>query len=647
MSYQIPAGSTSYRPDIDGLRAIAVIAVIVGHAFEGWLPGGYLGVDVFFVISGFVITHSLLTRDVGRFGPFLAAFSLRRVKRLLPALLVCVGLTCVVLLFLDFAPKTSLITGATALFGISNFFILFQELDYFSASIRYNAFTHTWSLGVEEQFYLLFPLIFWLSFGPSNIQNGQKLFLTIVGLSAMSLISFLLFQQSSPMAAYYMMPLRFWELGSGVAAATALYHSKFRFSEFAGRVSPVALILVMIALFVIPLGEKALGHVAVVGLTTALLMVGRNSYGQTRLLTNSPTRYIGNISYSLYLWHWPFLTFGLLAPFSVWSNPFWAIFGAVFVSILSYQFIEQPVRRLKTPKPRLWHFAVALLSIFVVIILVAAGNDYRKSLGLKPIEAALRPNFLPLPDSGLPFNPTCVVDGQKRLLLPDTFENCTFAPTSGGDGRTLWVMGDSHAGHLQGVLLKLRENYGFGVHLIETPGNTFPVIRPQGFTPRELLFEKVQESWKPGDVIVLSRLYLYRKVPLEVLPDLSVWLEKVDLLASILKQNDIELLLVGPPPMFSFEDIRACVPADVKSCAIARSELKAVIDAVHHDLMGVADKHENVRLLDIFEPLCPKYAPICSPTKNGVFMFRDQDHLNTEGAALLSKYFQSMLGELN
>ncbi|MGC1497913.1 MAG: acyltransferase family protein [Sulfitobacter sp.] len=635
----------SYRPDIDGLRAIAVIAVISGHTFEGRFPGGYLGVDVFFVISGFVITHSLFSREDQRLGRFIAAFSLRRIKRLLPALLVCIGLTCVALLVLDSTPKTSLRTGAAALFGISNFSLYLQELDYFSASTRYNAFTHTWSLGVEEQFYLVFPLIFWFVFQPSSSKNQRAFLFLILSFSTISLVGFFALQASAPMAAYYMMPLRFWELGLGVAAATALHQGNSDTVQIKRYLNPLALIAVLTVFFVIPLDVRALGHLAVVVVTTVLLLVGANPNAQSHLLTNRLMRYVGNISYSLYLWHWPFLTFGLLAPYGFFANPFLAILCAIIAAILSYHLVEQPVRKFKTPTPRLWHFAAALLSVFLVIGSVAAGNDYRKSLGLKPIEAALRPDFHLLPGSDLPFNPTCVVDGQNRLLQSDTFEKCTFLPKPGGDSRTLWVMGDSHAGHLQGALLKLRDEYGFGVHLIETPGNTYPVINPQGFSPRETLFKETQEHWKPGDIVVLSRLYLSREDPLRVLRDVPQWLEMVDFLADDLRQSGIDLLLIGPPPMFSFEDIRACVPADVKSCSIPREGLEVVITEVHQQLSQLAGQYENVAMLDIFEHLCPRQAPICGPTQNGVFQFRDRDHLNTEGAAMLSEFFYRVLNE--
>lgn len=638
------SSSSSYRADIDGLRAVAVIAVVLGHAFEEWFPGGYLGVDVFFVISGFVITHSLFGRGAASFGSFFAAFSLRRIKRILPALLVCAGLTCAVLLVIDPAPRTSLRTGFAALFGASNFSLYFQELDYFSPSIRFNAFTHTWSLGVEEQFYLLFPLMFWFLFRPAGRGTAPRFLAVISAFSAASLAGFVLLQTSAPMAAYYMMPLRFWELGAGVAAATLLHlrPHDIRAARWS-LLPPAGVLCAMAALFAIPPDAKFAGHIAIVLLTAVLLLLGASPAFQSPLLTNRPARYVGNISYSFYLWHWPFLTFGLFLPDRVWANPFFAMACAFCVAALSYHFVEQPFRRIRVPQPRLSHFAAALVCVLSVVGLVALGDMYRNSL----IKAALRPGFLPLPDSNLKYHPTCVVDGQGLPLQTDTFENCTFPPIAGGrETSTLWVMGDSHAGHLQGALIKLRDDLGYGFHLVETPGIVFPVTVPGGFAPRETLFEKVRDAWKPGDAVVISRLFLSRTEPVSVAADVAEWIGKVDLLARQLAQSGIGLVLVGPPPMFRFEDIRACDPSRIQRCSIARDSLDSVSAAVNGALAGLADGHENTAFVEIFSEFCPADAPICGPTRDGVFLFRDRDHLNSEGAALLAGRIHAALDAL-
>ena len=147
-----------YRPEIDGLRAFAVVAVIINHFNKEILPNGYLGVDIFFVISGFVITSSLYQRPSENFKDFISWFYERRIKRLVPALSVFVLITSIGICLFNPNPGTSLLTGQTSLFGLSNVFLLHKATDYFAQSTELNVFTHTWSLGVEEQFYILFPL---------------------------------------------------------------------------------------------------------------------------------------------------------------------------------------------------------------------------------------------------------------------------------------------------------------------------------------------------------------------------------------------------------------------------------------------------------------------------------------------------------
>src|SRR5258705_548325 len=169
-----------YRPEIDGLRAVAVISVIINHLNNDFLPSGYLGVDIFFVISGYVITASLYETSDRNFSEFFLGFYSRRVKRLVPALILCVLITSLLICLFDKTPNASLKTGIASLFGISNLYLLKQATDYFGASAQLNVFTHTWSLGVEEQFYVLFPFIVWLTgFGRQRRKGSGNLFLVI------------------------------------------------------------------------------------------------------------------------------------------------------------------------------------------------------------------------------------------------------------------------------------------------------------------------------------------------------------------------------------------------------------------------------------------------------------------------------------
>ena len=145
--------SENYRREIDGLRAFAVIAVIINHFNNKLLPSGYLGVDIFFVISGFVITSSLANRESNGFWDFICSFYARRLKRLVPALAFFVIICSILICLVNPYPGFSLFTGLTSLFGVSNIYLLRESTDYFAESTQLNIFTHTWSLGVEEQFY--------------------------------------------------------------------------------------------------------------------------------------------------------------------------------------------------------------------------------------------------------------------------------------------------------------------------------------------------------------------------------------------------------------------------------------------------------------------------------------------------------------
>lgn len=339
----------AYRPDIDGLRAVAVLAVIVFHFNETLLQSGFLGVDVFFVISGFVITGSLARHQQSRLRPFLLNFYARRVKRLLPLLIVCVLLTSLVgalVLTPGSAEATATWqTGIAALFGAGNLVLQARQADYFAPATGLNLFTHTWSLGVEEQFYLLFPfLVFASGFAQGSPGGGRRLAWPLLLLSGASLAGWLALNQRDPGLAYYLFPVRFWEMAAGALAYLA-WRARPLAPWLAPSLPTAPLALALLGLLVVPKAHASLSTVAAVVVTALLLWGLTPTQATTRLLSTAPMRQIGLLSYALYLWHWSVLSISAwTVGIHPWTVPF-QLALIVLLAVWSHRHIETPLRR--------------------------------------------------------------------------------------------------------------------------------------------------------------------------------------------------------------------------------------------------------------------------------------------------------------
>lgn len=357
---------SKYLPSIDSLRALAVLAVIIYHVDVNYLPGGFLGVDLFFVLSGYLIS-SLIIKEFRKTGTVnLYNFYIRRARRLLPAVyfMITVGLVVMVLFNEVLLRKSHL----DAIFGYiysSNWWYIFHKLDYFDSFGAQSPFKHLWSLAIEEQFYMIFPLLFLLVNGKKKSKDGtyklnKKFLYVVLGLILVSLIAhILLFDINNISRIYFGTDTRAFSLLVGVVGAI-LYpmerlHSKVTPQQnMVYSVVSLASIVTLITVMVYTseyntwLYRGGFLLVAILGLIV-IISSGKQHTLMSKLLSFKPIVFIGKISYSLYLWHFPILV--LTTPVSEIGNPniFFVILRIVLtfaVAIVSYVFVETPIRKL-------------------------------------------------------------------------------------------------------------------------------------------------------------------------------------------------------------------------------------------------------------------------------------------------------------
>ena len=321
-----------YRGDIEGLRAVAVLLVIVTHAGVPWIRGGFIGVDVFFVLSGYLIT-GLLLQEIKETGEIkFLKFYARRLKRLLPALLFMVILTSFLaaLLFAPLEQLSHVAAARTASVWFSNIYFAITNFGYFDKSVDENLFLHTWSLGVEEQFYLVWPVLIMFLLGAWKWQGVKqdlsRLFYGMIATIGLFLVFSVILSYTLPLWGFYSMPSRAWQFalgaivllwttqkGKNISSISSLHISQktslvFSIGGWAG------IVLILASAFILGPNKTYPGLWALMpSVGAALVLVAGSSDHSTsitKLLSVSPMQWVGRLSYSWYLWHWPMLILG-------------------------------------------------------------------------------------------------------------------------------------------------------------------------------------------------------------------------------------------------------------------------------------------------------------------------------------------------
>jgi peptidoglycan/LPS O-acetylase OafA/YrhL len=335
----------SYRPDIDGLRAIAVIPVLLFHTFPDCAPGGFVGVDVFFVISGFLIS-TIFFKDFDRNSFNLAEFYRRRIRRIFPALLT-VLIACLAIGWFILLPNeyTQLGEHVVASAAFAQNFMLWSETGYFDTQSNLKPLLHIWSLGIEEQFYIAWPLLLWIGW-----KTNVNLLLLTLAVAIASFASCMLLVGSYPSTAFYFPVTRFWELLIGAALAHLMLHQSHRFKRFGGFRSIAGIAMLAWSFVEISSANFPCWQALVPTIGTALVIsAGENALANRFLLSLRPIVWVGLISYPLYLWHWPLLAFSRILAGNV--LPLRASVAIIITSILlswaTYTLIEKPIRSQK------------------------------------------------------------------------------------------------------------------------------------------------------------------------------------------------------------------------------------------------------------------------------------------------------------
>lgn len=613
-----------YRPALQGLRALAVLLVLLAHSGLDVLPGGFVGVDVFFVLSGYLIT-GLLIEEHQRCGKIsLFAFYVRRLKRLLPALLVMVSITftaAVVLLSAsEFSAQTA--SASYALTWVSNLFFAFREVAYFDELSVRDLYLHTWSLGVEEQFYLIWPVLLIALLGLfARLQRVQALVWGMFSIVLLGFVMALWLGEYNPQWAFYFMPARVWQFALGAT----VYLLRPRFSACSGLILQLfGTVVILFSAFWISPQDNYPGWLALIpSLGAGLVLVAAKTGGNApyAVLRSGLMVWLGDRSYSLYLWHWPVLMLGF-----VWiGNPdtgqrVLLLLLSLLFAVLSYRWVEYPFwkGRFSRIESRTV-FLVALLSILLGILYVQQVSKHHGAMLYEDGLAQWRNDM-----------PAIYFDGCDTW-----YRDAALVPCEYGDPkapRTVALIGDSIGAQWFSLFPALFSSPEWRVVVLTK--SSCPVVDEALESRRTGKRYQVCRDWREAavqwleqlqpDLLVVGNAATYRYTA-------DQWNAGSHRLFARFSQVATETLVLPGTPSLGF-DGPGCIDRyseknrlfPVDAC-LAQGRVKKV-EPVRDLLQHVTDRFANVHLLDLNLLVCPN--GLCrAVTEDGVIVFRDSQHL--------------------
>jgi peptidoglycan/LPS O-acetylase OafA/YrhL len=652
----IPTSTATYRPDIDGIRAIAILSVVLYHAGVTALPGGFTGVDIFFVISGYLIGGHIFSEiRAERFS--YARFYQRRVKRILPAfyLVLCVTFGAGLILLSPIELTDLSKSAISAVFSASNIHFLHNS-NYFQQSSELNPLLMTWSLGVEEQFYLVIPLLMSVT---AKMRRGILL-PVILGTCVLSFLFAWRMVYVAPDRAFYLLPSRAWELGVGVAWAVGetMRTRTLIPARWAWAMSLCGIAAMLTPIFLLKSTMPFPGPSAAASvLGTALLIGCPSSWVNRKVLSLPALVFIGKISYSWYLWHWPFMAFLRIAS----GGPLRPAAGAVAVAlsfvlaIFSYYLIEQPFRKSSlAPIPLFVQYAGVGLALIVVLVFVW------KDGGLP----ARFPN-LHQEQADVPSN--CIVDYGRSTpdLSGHCYENVDRSPSV-----ALW--GDSHSAALAPALRAEVESRGY--QFIEfSKSSCLPLVGVAKYVPQHpsvveecIEFNKIVLAMIVSDsrirTVILAGRWSDPFLDGNVEPLLNASLAGAHRRPSLSAENNLfvdalsknisaldaagkRVVLVEDVPNFDFDPLCSLRTTQIPirrmlaswmtqgnySPGLAHASFVDAVERSDEALKTVHSRFQNAELIDLRPMFCDGRG-MCSYMHGGRLLYSDGQHLTPDGA---------------